>query len=135
MNFKFEKLIIWKSAMEYGEIINNTVNSFPKDESFYLINQFRKAADSIALNIAEGAIVQSNPDQIKLVTYSIRSVAEVVTCLYKAKNRNYISEDLFDDAYNNAHKLLKMLIAFRNKLIEVNPNNKARTEVLIDSQE
>lgn len=121
--------------MEYGEIINNTVNSFPKDESFYLINQFRKAADSIALNIAEGAIVQSNPDQIKLVTYSIRSVAEVVTCLYKAKNRNYISEDLFDDAYNNAHKLLKMLIAFRNKLIEVNPNNKARTEVLIDSQE
>ena len=91
MNFKFEKLVIWKSAMEYGELINKTVLSFPKDEAFYLINQFRKAADSIALNIAEGAIVQSNPNQIRLTSYSIRSIAEVVTCLYKARNRNFIS--------------------------------------------
>ncbi|MCK9254325.1 MAG: four helix bundle protein [Bacteroidales bacterium] len=122
MNFKFEKLVIWKSAMEYGELINKTVLSFPKDEAFYLINQFRKAADSIALNIAEGAIVQSNPNQIRLTSYSIRSIAEVVTCLYKARNRNFISEDFFDIAYQDAHKLLKMLVAFKAKLEEVNKN-------------
>ncbi|NLB85812.1 MAG: four helix bundle protein [Bacteroidales bacterium] len=122
MNFKFEKLVIWKTAMEYGELINKTVLSFPKDEAFYLINQFRKAADSIALNIAEGAIVQSNPNQIRLTSYSIRSIAEVVTCLYKARNRNFISEDFFDIAYQDAHKLLKMLVAFKAKLEEVNKN-------------
>ena len=122
MNFKFEKLVIWKSAMEYGELINKTVLSFPKDEAFYLINQFRKAADSIALNIAEGAIVQSNPDQIRLTSYSIRSVAEVVTCLYKAKNRNFIDDELFDTAYQDANKLLKMLVAFKSKLELINKN-------------
>lgn len=122
MNFKFEKLVIWKSAMEYGELINKIVLSFPKDEAFYLINQFRKAADSIALNIAEGAIVQSNPDQIRLTSYSIRSVAEVVTCLYKAKNRNFIDDELFDTAYQDAHKLLKMLVAFKSKLELINKN-------------
>ena len=33
MKFKFEKLIIWQKAMEYGENINKLSYRFPKDES------------------------------------------------------------------------------------------------------
>jgi four helix bundle protein len=92
MSFKFEKLRIWQLSMEFGESIYKLSLNFPKDESFNLTSQIRRASDSIALNISEGSILQSKLEFRKFLGYSIRSLAEVVTCLYKAKNRKYISE-------------------------------------------
>lgn len=128
MNFKFEKLIIWQTAMEYGETINEITKIFPKDEAFYLSSQLRRAADTIALNIAEGNIIQSNPDQIRFAGYSIRMVAEVITCLYKAKNRGYIGAEIFETTYTSGYKLTRMLIAFKKKLVDINRNAKTQTE-------
>lgn len=87
---------------------------------YNLSSQLRRAADSVALNISEGSILQSNLEYRKFLGYSIRSLAEVVTCLYKAKNRKYISEIDFDKFYKNCYDLMNMLIAFRNK---INPKN------------
>ena len=78
--------------MDFGEDINGVSKKFPKEELYNLSSQIKRAADSIALNISEGAIEQSNPEFKKFIGYSIRSLAEVVTCLFKAKRRNYISE-------------------------------------------
>ncbi|MFC2136967.1 four helix bundle protein [Bacteroidota bacterium] len=103
MKFKFEKLVIWQKAMEFGEIISQLADTFPNKENYNLSSQIRRAVDSIALNIAEGSIGQTTPEFKKFVGYSIRSLAEVVTCLYKAKNRSYISDDQFN-------KLTMMLI-------------------------
>ena len=94
MAFKFEKLIIWQKAMDYGEDINELSDKFPQKEIYNLSSQIRRAADSIALNIAEGSTGQSNPELKKFIGYSIRSLTEVVTCL-KAKRRAYISDDEF----------------------------------------
>ncbi|MCH7525544.1 MAG: four helix bundle protein [Bacteroidetes bacterium] len=114
--FKFEKLKIWQKAMDFGEDIDEISDSFPKKEMFNLSSQIRRASDSIALNISEGSIGQSNPEQRKFVGYSIRSLAEVVTCLFKAKRRNYISEEIFDSFYKEAFQLMNMMIAFRNNI-------------------
>ena len=116
MSFKFEKLFIWQKAMELGEEIDIVTNSFPKKEMYNLSSQLRRAADSVALNISEGSILQSNLEYRKFLGYSIRSLAEVVTCLYKAKNRKYISEIEFNKFYKNCYDLMNMLIAFRNKI-------------------
>ncbi len=87
MSFKFEKLRIWQLSMEFGESIYKLSLNFPKDESFNLTSQIRRASDSIALNISEGSIFQSKLEFRKFLGYSIRSLAEVVTCLYKAKKQ------------------------------------------------
>ena len=116
MSFKFEKLIIWKDSMSFGERIFHISAEFPAEEKFNLISQIRRASDSIALNIAEGSILQSNLEFKRFLGYSIRSIAEVVTCLYKAKNRNYISEIIFTELYNDSYKIINHIIAFRNKL-------------------
>jgi four helix bundle protein len=77
--------------MEYGENIYQLSYTFPKEEMYNLSSQIRRAVDSIALNISEGAIGQSNSEFKKFIGFAIRSLAEVVTCLRKASKRNYIS--------------------------------------------
>lgn len=118
MSFKFEKLRIWQLSMEFGESIYKLSLNFPKDESFNLTSQIRRASDSIALNISEGSILQSKLEFRKFLGYSIRSLAEVVTCLYKAKNRKYISEEEFNKLYNESYSLMNQVIAFRNQIKE-----------------
>jgi four helix bundle protein len=116
MSFKFEKLIIWQKSMDFGEHIFKLSQNFPKDEVFNITSQIRRASDSVALNISEGSILQSKPEFKKFLGYSIRSLAETVTCLYKAKNRNYISEEEFNTIYNESYNLMNQIIAFRNQL-------------------
>jgi four helix bundle protein len=117
MSFKFEKLIIWQDSMTFAEKIYKYYSQFPKDEINNLTSQIRRASDSIALNIAEGSILQSNPEYRRFLGESIRSIAEVVTCLYKAKYRNYITEETFTELYSESNKIINHIISFRNKLI------------------
>jgi len=116
MSFKFEKLIIWQNAMNFGEDIFKISQSFPKTEMYNLTSQINRAVDSIALNISEGAIEQSKPEFRKFLGYAIRSLAEVVTCLHKAKRRNYITNDDFEKYYQASYNLMNMMISFRNKI-------------------
>jgi four helix bundle protein len=115
-HFKFENLKIWQKAMDFGEMIFDESRNFPKEETYNLISQARRAADSIALNIAEGSISQSNPEFIKFINYAVRSLAEVVTCLHKAKRRNYISFEVFKQLYQEAFHLMNMLQSFKSKI-------------------
>lgn len=117
MSFKFEKLEIWKKAMELGEDVDSMAETFPKKEIFNLTSQIRRAADSVALNISEGSILQSDPEQKRFLGYSIRLVAEVVTCLYKARNRKYINNDYFKLKYDFCYHLMNMLIAYRRNFL------------------
>jgi len=116
MSFKFEKLIIWQRAMDLGEDINTLSLIFPKREVYNLSSQILRAVDSIALNISEGSIGQSPAEFKRFIGYSIRSLAEVVTCLHKAKRRNYITENEFNKCYKECFHLMNMMIGFKNKI-------------------
>jgi four helix bundle protein len=89
--FKFENLVIWQKAMDLGEDMSLLASNFPKKELYNLSSQLIRALDSVALNISEGSIGQSNPEQNRFIGYAIRSLAETVTCLHKAKRRNYLN--------------------------------------------
>jgi four helix bundle protein len=115
-NFKFEKLRIWQNSMDFGEEIFSMSKEFPKDELYNLTTQIRRASDSIALNIAEGSTGQSFPEFIKFIGYSLRSLAEVVTCLHKAFRRGYLSEESFNSIYQKSFSLMNSIAAFRNFL-------------------
>lgn len=116
MKFKFEDLIIWQKGMDLGEDMNALSRTFPNDELYNLSSQLKRAADSIALNISEGSILQSGSEYRKFLVYSIRSIAEVVTCLHKAKRRNYLKEEDFLKFYKDCSDIMNMTIAFRNKI-------------------
>ena len=55
MAFKFEKLEVWQKAVTLSSEIHELTRSFPRDELYILTSQIKRAADSVALNIAEGS--------------------------------------------------------------------------------
>lgn len=122
--FKFEKLRIWHSAMDFGELIFEASGQFPIDEKYNLISQIRRAADSIALNIAEGSTGQSNKEFRKFIGYSLRSLAEAVTCLHKARRRKYLAEADFSNFYTQAYALMNSMGAFRATLKTKKPTDR-----------
>lgn len=115
-HFKFEKLQIWQKAMDFGDQIFDVSTGFPKEELYNLTSQIRRAVDSIALNIAEGSISQTIPEFKKFLAYSIRSLAEVVTCLHKANRRKYIVQEQFNTLYAEAFHLMNMMQSFKSKI-------------------
>lgn len=116
MPFKFEKLIVWQKAIDLSEKVNELTKKFPKDELYILTSQFKRAADSIALNIAEGSTGQSNPEFRKFLGYALRSDIEVVSCLYIAQRRKYILDPEFQELYKNCEELLVMINSLRSSL-------------------
>jgi len=80
MAFKFEELRVWEIAINLSAEVNVLIKSFPVEERFVLTPQIQRAADSVALNIAEGSTGQSNAEFKKFLGYSIRSGIEVISC-------------------------------------------------------
>ncbi|MCF0073050.1 four helix bundle protein [Dyadobacter sp. CY261] len=116
MSYKFEKLEIWKLAIVFADEVHLLTLRFPKDEMFSLTSQFRRAADSVSLNIAEGSIGQSNAEQKKFLGYSIRSLAECVNCLHLSQRRSYISSDEFTNLYLRSEELFAKMNRFKSSL-------------------
>ena len=116
MPFKFEKLVIWQLAIEMANNIHLMTRNFPKEEIFSLTSQIKRAADSIALNIAEGSTGQSNLEQQRFLGYAQRSGLEVVSALYLSIKRDYITKEIFDIRYNELDNLVRKIQAFKNSL-------------------
>jgi four helix bundle protein len=116
MGFKFEKLEVWQRAIELSFRIHELTRIFPKDELFILTPQIKRAADSIALNIAEGSTGQTNAEFKLFLGYAIRSAIEVVSCLYVGKRRKIINDHDFQGLYAETEHLVKMLQALRKRL-------------------
>jgi len=121
-HFKFEDLIVYQKSMDFGEVVNELVKNFPKHELYALSSQFRRAADSIALNIAEG-YPGSDAQFVKHINYAIYSANECISCSTKAKRRVYINKEQDEENRKLISELTKMMCSLRSKIIERNNTN------------
>lgn len=116
MAFKFEGLRVWQMALDLSAEIDELSYSFPKREEYVLSPQIRRAADSIALNIAEGSTGQSSAEFKRFLGISLRSAIEVIGCLHIGKKRKIISDEKFSLFYDKLTTLIKSIQALRNSL-------------------
>jgi four helix bundle protein len=112
-HFKFEELSIYKKAMVFGEIIHNQVKTFPREERFELTSQFKRASDSIALNIAEGS-GGTDKQFNNYLGNAWHSAHECVSCSSKAFSRNYINEEQNEMNRKYLTELTKMISSLRS---------------------
>ncbi len=74
-------LEVWKKAIELATEIYRVTSGFPEEEKFGLVSQMRRAAVSIASNIAEGAARQSKKEFLQFLSIAAGSTSELNTQL------------------------------------------------------
>lgn len=117
MEYKFERLKVWKLSLELLDFIYDLTNELPDTEKFNLKSQLIRAGTSISLNIAEGSTSQTNAQQKQFIIYSIRSLTEVIACLRIIERRKYSIESATLLEINKlCNELFKRLQAFNKSL-------------------
>ncbi len=114
--FKFEKLDVWQSAVEYADLIYTITQGFPAEERFGLTSQLRRSAVSVSSNIAEGSSRSSDTDMARFIEIAYGSLLESVSELVIGKRQRFLNNDMFGKAYKKAEHLAKMLSGFRRTL-------------------
>lgn len=114
--FNFEKLEVWQRGVELANAIYRVTRTYPADERFGLTSQTRRAAVSIAANIAEGRGRGTDRDFARFLEIAYGSLMEVVSHLAIAKSQSLINEENYSDLYQKAEQLARMLSGLRKSL-------------------
>ena len=88
----YQELIVWQRAMDLVEQVYEASKAFPREETYGLTSQVRRAAISIPSNIAEGQGRTTRPDFLRHLSISYDSLLEAETQLLLAVRLRYLSE-------------------------------------------
>jgi four helix bundle protein len=81
----YRDLQVWQRAMDVAVAVYDLTRSYPRDELFGLTSQSRRAASSIAANIAEGYGRASKPSYLSFLRIARGSLKELETHLMLAE--------------------------------------------------
>ncbi len=113
---KFEDLEIWKKARILSEKVYPLTFKEPISSDFRIKDQLRGSVGSIMDNIAEGFERGSKLEFINSLTISKGETGELKSQLYRCLDNKYISQKLFNELYNLANEITKMITVFINYL-------------------
>jgi four helix bundle protein len=117
MGFKFEKLNVWQSSLEYIDLIYAIADQLPRSEEYNLRSQLIRAATSVSLNVAEGSMGQTDAEQARFLGLAIRSLIETVACQHIISRRQFLTNnEALRQAYAHAESLSKQLHSMRNTI-------------------
>ncbi len=108
---RFEDLVAWQKAHSFVLAVYRITRTFPRTEIYGLTSQFRRAAVSIAANIAEGFKKKSKADKLRYLNIAQGSVEE-------ARYYVILSRDL---EYGDTHEASALLEEV-SKLLEAYAN-------------
>ncbi len=106
---------MYQKALDFADVVNDQIRSFPKEETYRLVSQFIRAADSIALNIAEGS-AGSHANFNRYLQIAWDSAHECVVCSTKARRRGYITENIDEENRAIVTELSKMITSYKKYL-------------------
>jgi len=86
---KFEDLVVWQKAHQFVLAVYRLTQSFPQSEIYGLSSQFRRAAVSIAANIAEGFRKRGNADKLRFLNIAQWSLEESRYYLILTRDLDY----------------------------------------------
>ncbi len=107
----FRKLFVWQRAHEWVLLIYKLTEKFPKHEIFGLTSKMRRAAVSVAANMAEGYASGGTGQFGRYLDIAQGSLAEVEYYLILAFDLKYITQAEYDQAETGylLHRLIKSL--------------------------
>ena len=109
---KFEDIVAWQKARELTREVyaHSKTGAFAKD--FGLKDQIQRASVSIMGNVAEGFDRGGDKEFIQFLSVSKGSCGEVKSHLYVALDQQYINSTQFNQLYNSADEVGRLLGGF-----------------------
>lgn len=107
--YKFEKLSVYKKALEFNREIFEITKFFPAGLRFSLTSQIIRASISVCANIAEGAGRYSKKESRNFYNIARGSIFEVVSLLDIALMEDFISKKDHNRIYSAGEEISKML--------------------------
>ena len=112
----FHDLTVWQRAIDLTVCIYKLTQKFPKEETYGLTSQLRRASVSVASNIAEGR-GRLNPGEFRqFLGIALGSAFEKQTQLLVARRLEMGNEKAINEATVLCDEISKMLTAFIQKL-------------------
>ncbi len=109
----FTDLKVWQEGHKLVILVYKITKGFPREETYSLINQMRRAVASITANIAEGFGRQGYKEKVQFYYLAQGSLVELKNFIIIAKDVGYLKPSQFEELINQAnltHKLLQGLI-------------------------
>ena len=116
MSSHFKDLIAWQKAMDLVEEIYRLTDILPAREHYGLSTQLRRAAVSVACNIAEGQARYSKKDFRHFLRVAKGSLAEIETQVLIAYRLGYVNQDSCDRCLEHIKELGRILAGLISSL-------------------
>jgi len=112
----FRDLRVWRQAIDLALMVYRSTEAFPKDELYGLAQQMRRAAVSIASNIAEGKGRRSDKEFRQFLFHARGSLLELETQLAIAGKLEYLTEKQSNEVQLLATQIGRGLAGLINSL-------------------
>ncbi|MBU0767064.1 four helix bundle protein [Patescibacteria group bacterium] len=105
----FTDLRTWKEGHQLVLSVYKITTSFPKEETYGLTNQLRRAAVSVTSNIAEGFNRRSSKEKCQFYRIALGSLTEIQNQLLVARDIGYLQPKYFTEIAEQTVCIGKML--------------------------
>lgn len=105
----FKDLVAWQKSIELTTELYKLTEAFPRRELYGLADQVRRAAVSVASNIAEGQAHFSRPEFKHYLHHSRGSLAEIETQIIIAERLQYISKSQLQVVLPRIHEVGRII--------------------------
>lgn len=109
MAYSYRQLIAWQKAKALAVQIYSLSGKFPSSEQYGLTNQVRRAAVSVASNIAEGQGRLTRGEFRQFLGHARGSVLELQTQLAIALDLHYLTPESFREAERHSEEVLRLV--------------------------
>lgn len=113
--FNFEKLDVYRDAIEFANHVYEITKSFSKNEMFGITNQLRRASFFMSSNIAEGSS-RGKKEFAHFLNIALGSSYECVPLLEISKNQGFIGQPSYRNLVEELHKISAKISALKNSL-------------------
>ena len=112
----YRELRVWKAAVELTLEVYRITESFPASERFCLPSQLRRAAVSVASNIAEGHARSTRGEYRNFVSIARGSVIEIEVQLFLAEQLGYVQSPALIKARDYCDAISRMITNLKRAL-------------------
>ena len=111
--YSFEKLECWQNARQLAIWTYLATKNFPDNEKFGLVSQMRRAAISVASNIAEGTSRKTSKDQAHFSTIAYSSTIELLNDLIISYDLSFLSQTQYEQGREIIEKQTLLISGLR----------------------